>query len=556
MIAWWGAASLAAEPPADLVLRGGALYTMDAARSWAEAVAVRDGEIVFVGRDREVEGFVGPDTKVVPLDGHMVLPAFQDAHIHPIAGGLQALACDLTGLGSAERYVEAVRDYARAHPEEPWIVGGGWSMAAFGPGALARRGLLDAVVPDRPVYLESQDGHSAWVNSRALEIAGITRDTPDPKDGRIDRDPATGDAIGSLQEGATALVYAHVPPPTAAQRLEGLRHAVKMLNGYGITAIQDAHAETADLKTYRELDGDGALSLRVVASLWWRRGRGEEQIPDLIAQRRQFSTGNVTAGTVKIMQDGVMENYTAVLLEPYLGMDTRGIPMVEPQALKGIVTKLDAEGFQVHFHAIGDGAIRHALDAIEAARARNGNLGRRHHISHLQLIDPADIPRFRPLGVIANFQPVWAFADDYITELTIPFIGEERSRWLYPIASVQRSGAMVVFGSDWSVSTANPLHEIEVAVTRMGPLGETAEPFLPGERIELPVALAAFTINAAYVNGLERQTGSIETGKLADLIVLDRNLFEIDAAEISDARVTLTLFAGAPVYGTLPSARE
>jgi predicted amidohydrolase YtcJ len=281
--------------------------------------------------------------------------------------------------------------------------------------------------------------------------------------------------------------------------------------------------------------------------------RGVEQIDQIIRLRDEYSSGRIDAHTVKIMQDGVMENYTAVLLKPYLRKpgNVRGIPMVQPDRLKDAVTQLDAAGFQVHFHAIGDGAVRQALDAIEQARHVNGDLGHRHHIAHLELVDPADVPRFRELGVIANFQPLWAFADEYITRLTIPFLGAERSSRLYPIGTLYRSGAIVAFGSDWSVSSPNPLEEIQVAITRMGPASETRTPFLPGERINLPEALAAFTINAAYTNRLDKTTGSLEPGKNADLIVLDRNLFDIAPTAIAKTRVLVTLFEGRAVHGDL-----
>ena len=538
---------------ADLVLKNGAIYTVDGSRTWAQAVAIRDGHIVFVGSDKQLQGHIGASTRVVDLKGRMVLPAFQDAHIHPISAGLQANSCNLEGLKTAEEYTAAIRKYATSHPQEPWITGGGWLMSTFGPGGMPHRELIDAVVPDRPVYLSSSDGHSSWANTKALELAHITKDTPDPADGRIDRDPRTGEAIGSLQEGAGSLIEKLIPAPTAARRQDGLRYAVKFLNGLGITAIQDAMVFEDDLKAYHALNEKGELNLRVVAAIWWEHREGLEQIERIERLRKQYTENRIDVGTVKIMQDGVMENYTAVMLKPYLNKpgNVLGIPMVDPQKLKDIVTRLDADGFQVHFHAIGDGAVRQSLDAIEQARRVNGDLGHRDHIAHLELIDPADVPRFRELGVVANFQPLWAFADEYITNLTIPFMGPERSSRLYPIGTMYRSGAVVAFGSDWYVSSANPLEEIQVAVTRMGPDGETHTPFLPGERINLPEALAAFTINAAYVNRLEKQTGSIEVGKLADLVVLDHNLFAIKPTQIGKSRVLVTLFEGKPVHGDL-----
>jgi predicted amidohydrolase YtcJ len=537
-----------ASPPADLVLRGGPIYTVDAVRSWARALAVRDGALVYVGSELGVAPFIGDDTRVVELRGRMVLPAFQDAHIHALYAGTEAANfCDLSGVETQEQYLEGIAKYAQEHPDEAWIRGGGWDMNAF-PGGIPDGRLIDRGVADRPVYLSSSDGHTAWVNSKAMEIAGITRDTPDPPDGRIDRDPQSGEPIGALQEGAMNLV--ELPPVTREQQRSGLLYALKLLNGYGITAFQEAGLSPQELEVYRQLDERGELSARVVASQWWERARGEEQIAEMIARRAEFTKGRVRATTVKIMQDGVMENHTAVMLEPYVGKPSeRGIPFVEPEALKSIVTHLDREGFQIHFHAIGDGATRQVLDAVEAARASHGDRDNRHHISHLQLLDPADIPRFRKLGVVANFQPLWAYAEEYITDLTIPFLGPERSRWLYPIGSLLRSGAVVAFGSDWNVSSPNPFEEIEVAVTRMGPGGETPTPFLPEERIDLASALAAFTISAAYVNGIEDQTGSIEVGKLADLIVIDRNPFEVEPAEISETTVLLTLLEGEPVHG-------
>lgn len=537
---------------ADLILTNASAYTLDGNRRWADTVAIAGEHIVYVGGRDGAAAFAGPATRKVDLGGRLLLPAFQDVHIHPIGGGIEALACDLNGLANLDAYREKIAACARDNPAASWITGGGWLMSVFGPGAMPSRRILDELVPERPVYLSSADGHTGWANSRALEIAGITKDTPDPRDGRIDRDPATGEPIGSLQEGAMYLVSRHAPEPDLAARMDGLRYAVDMLNGYGITSIQDANVDEAALRAYHALADAGELDLRVTASLWWQREQGLEQIDALRNLRERYGHGPLRASTVKIMQDGVMENFTAAMLEPYDVPDrTRGIPMIDPDRLRDAVTALDADGFQVHFHAIGDAAIRQSLDAVEAAIEANGRRGNRHHVSHLQLIDPADIPRFRELGVVASFQPLWAYADEYITELTLPFIGEARGRWMYPIRSVYNAGGLLAFGSDWSVSTANPFHQIEVAVTRRNPQDANDIAFLPEERIGLPAAIEAFTINAAWVNGRAQDTGSIEAGKLADLIVLDRNLFAIAPAEISETQVLLTLLGGRAVHGSL-----
>ncbi|MCW8845669.1 MAG: amidohydrolase [Gammaproteobacteria bacterium] len=537
---------------ADLLLTHGAIYTSDQSRSWQQAVAIRGDKIVYVGNNQDAKGYAGPNTRVVNLKGRMVLPGLQDVHIHPISGGIEAAACDLNGLTTSDQYVEKIKGYAEANPDLPWITGGGWLMSAFGPGAMPRKELLDAIVPGRPVLLHSSDGHSAWANSLALKLAGITRDTPDPEDGRIDRNLKTGELVGSLQEGAISLLDHVLPPVTDQQRQDGLRFAIRMLNSYGITSIQDASVDEDALRTYQALDESGELTLKVEASQWWERDEGLEQIAGMTARREKYSKGHLRANTVKLMLDGVMENYTAVMLEPYLiPGEVRGIPMLDPEFLKQVVTDIDAAGFQAHFHAIGDGAVRQSLDAVEAARKTNGPGDNRHHISHLELIDPQDIPRFGELDVVANFQPLWAYADDYITKLTIPFIGEKRARWLYPISSVLQNGGIIAFGSDWSVSSANPFYGIEVAVTRKDPDSGDAEVLIPEERILLEDAIAAFTINAAYTNHLDEQTGSIEIGKQADLVVLDQNLFEIAPEAISATKVLLTLFEGKLVYGDL-----
>ena len=531
------------QPAADLVFTNGVVYTVDGQLSRHETVAIS-----FVGSNANAEALVGTDRHVVDLAGRLMLPALQDTHIHPIMGGVEALSYDLNAGATAAEYVAIIKAYADANPDLPWITGGGWLMSAFGPGGMLSKDLIDAVVPDRPVMLSSTDGHSGWANSKALELAGITANTPDPVDGRIERDPATGEPVGSLQEGAVSLVEAVMPELTAEPRLEGLRHTIEMLDAYGITGVQDAIVSEDDLRTYQSLANEGTLNLHVEASLWWERDRGLEQIPEMVTRREQFSQGLLRANTVKIMQNGVMENYTAVMLEPYQidHPDVTGIPMVQPELLKEVVTRLGAAGFQVHFHVIGNGAIRQSLDALASAREQNGTNDHRHHIAHLQIIHPDDIPRFAALDVTANFQPLWAYADEYITELTLPYISQEAADSMYPINSVLKHGGCVAFGSDWSVSTANPWAQIEVSVSRKDPLDAESDVFMPEERVPLEDAIAAFTINAAFVNHLDTTTGSSEFGKRADLIVLNQNLFDIPAEAISDTEVLLSYLVANP----------
>jgi len=549
---------------ADLVFQNGSIYTVDENRSWAKAIAIKNGIITFVGNNTDAEDFIGPDTTTVNLEQRMVLPGMHDVHIHPISGGVLSASCDLNGLSTIAQYRSAISNYANANPDVEWILGGGWAMSVFGAGGKPSRKIIDELIPDRPVYLRSTDGHSGWANSVALEMAGLTKDTPDPIDGIIDRDPETGELIGSLQEGAMNLVERIIPPTTIESKIAGLKYSIKMLNGYGITSIQDAIVRENDLKTYQSLEQNKQLSLRVVASLWWERDQGLEQIPHLIELRKKYSSELVSPRTVKIMQDGLVENYTAVLVDHYHNVPgpTKGIPMIEPEFLKEVVTALDSLGFQLHFHALGDGAARQSLDAVEESVYENGQLGNRHHISHLQLTHPDDFDRFAELEVVANFQPLWAYTGDYLTELAAPFIGEERLKWSYAIKSLQNAGALIAFGSDWSVTSANPFHQIETAITRQSASEITAlenkpvdseqdVPLNIEQSIDLKTAIDAFTINAAFVNHLEKETGSLEVGKYADMVILDQNLFEINPKDISETNALLTLFDGNVVHGDI-----
>jgi predicted amidohydrolase YtcJ len=540
--------------PADLVLTGGRIATMDAARRFVSALAVRDGRIVAVGPDAAMAPHLGPSTRVIALRGRTVTPGFQDAHVHPVGGGLDMLRCDLHGSFTAPAFLETIADYARAHPDEAWIRGGGWYMAAFEHGT-PRRDDLDRIVPDRPVLLSSRDGHSAWVNSRALEIAGVGAATPDPDDGRIERD-ADGSPNGTLQEGAIDLVGRFQPDDTPAELEEGLRIGQRYLHSLGITAWQDAIIDPQiEEPAYVALASRGELTGRVIGALWWDHHRGAEQIDALVDRRRATAIGRYSPTSVKLMMDGVVENFTASMLESYLDADghptgNRGLAQIDPEQLREWVPRLDALGFQPHFHAIGDRAVRDALDAVEAARRMNGPSDTRPHISHIQIIHPDDIRRFAALDVVANAQAFWAFYDDQMVDLTIPFIGE-RWRWQYPFRSLRAAGAVLAMGSDWSVSTADPLLEMELAVNRhhRGVHAER-EVLLPDERLDLIDALAAFTAGSAYANHLDEVTGTLEVGKFADLAVLDRDLFDRGAGAIGEARVVATFVDGVPVYET------
>ncbi|MGW6143854.1 amidohydrolase [Streptomyces sp. NPDC055144] len=542
--------------PADLVFTGGPVHTLSPARSRATSVAVRGERIVAVGHD-EVRELVGPSTEVVDLKGKLLIPGFQDAHAHPVGGGLELGQCDLSGATTLDEYRRRIAAYTQAHPDTEWITGGGWSMEAF-PGGLPTAAELDSLVPDRPAYLVNRDHHGAWVNSRALQAAGIDARTPDPADGRIERD-ADGAPTGMLQEGAANLIGRLLPPVTLEQRITGLLRAQALMHSLGVTAWQDAllgeHANLTDpTDAYLATAADGRLTARVVGSLWWDRSRGTEQIDELVARRAAGTRGRLRCTTVKIMQDGVAENGTAALLGPYLdgcgcASDNSGISFVPPLDLQKYVTELDARGFQVHFHALGDRAVREALDAVEAARRANGRTDTRPHLAHLQVVHPDDIGRFRELGATANMQALWAAHEPQMDDLTIPFLGPERSAWQYPFGDLQRSGATLAAGSDWPVSSPDPIEAIHVAVNRVLPDAAPGTPvFLPEQRIGLDAALTAYTAGSAYVNHLDDVTGSITAGRLADLVVLDRDPFAAPTEEIGATRVLETFVGGERVY--------
>jgi predicted amidohydrolase YtcJ len=539
----------------EVLFRGGTVFDGHRFLPEGTQVRVRGGRITEVGR-----GLEPGRAELGDLNGGTLLPGFIDAHAHPVSAGQQLRACDLSNATTAREYLEVVARYAREHPGLEWVAGGGWSMEAF-PGGLPSREPLDAVVWDRPVFLTNRDGHGAWVNTPALELAGIDSTTPDPRDGRIERDPA-GQPTGMLQEGAATLVSRLLPPVTAQEWYQALLTAQQYLLSLGVTGWQDAivgrpHRGGADpLDAYLRAAEAGTLVANVVGALWWDRDRGAEQLPELLHRRETSRAGRFRATTVKMMLDGVAENHTAAMLEPYLdgrGSETgnAGLDFIDPGQLPGFVTALDREGFQVHFHALGDRAVRYALDALHAAGRANGFRDLRHHLAHLQVVHPDDIPRFARLRASANIQPLWAVHEPQMDELTIPFLGERRSRWQYPFRSLLAAGAHLCGGSDWPVSSPNPLWGAHVAVNRSLPPqagGYGGDPFLPGQAIGLVPTLAAYTSGSAWVNGLETVTGAIREGLDADFAVVDADLRRLPAREIWAASVVQTWVRGELVY--------
>lgn len=538
----------------DLIITGGRLFSSGGVSS--ASLLVRDGVILATGE--AAEALARTDAAHIDAAGGLVAPGFQDSHVHPFHGGIELAGCNLSGGRNAHDYLATIETYARAHPEKEWITGSGWAMDAFENG-VPTAAALDRVVPDRPAYFPNRDRHGAWVNSLALAAAGITRDTPDPAHGRIERD-ADGEPIGMLQEGAMTLIDRLLPEKSEAELDEAFGLAQQKLFSWGITAWQDAivgaFAGAPDtLPAYLRLAESGALKARVVGALWWDRGRGTEQVAELVERRMMGAVGRFSATSVKIMQDGVAENFTAGMLEPYL--DAHGHPtgnsgdsFVDPIALTDIATVLDAFDFQLHFHALGDRAVREALDAIEAAQASNGRRDLRHHLAHLQLVHPDDVPRFAQLGATANIQPLWARHDAQMDELTIPFLGERRTSWQYPFGSLARAGARLASGSDWPVSTANPLEIMHTAVNRSGPHaeGDAARPMLGEQALTLADALIAHTLGTAYINHDDARSGTLDLGKAADITILDRDILSRPTNEIGDASVRYTIIGGEVVY--------
>ncbi len=544
---------------ADSVFVNAAVFRPDGADP-ADSVAVRDGRIVAVGRgvDRDL---LGVGTHIIDLGGATLLPGFIDAHVHPVAAGMQALRCDLSMLAHDRAgYRTAIADYAAAHPEDHVIAGSGWYGDAFN-GGFPTAADIDDVVAERPVVLSSHDGHGVWVNSRALALAGVDATTPDPPGGRIVRDP-DGEPTGMLFESAAEPLNRLIPQTTPEFLRRALLEAQRRLHAVGVTSWQDAGVGipafglTDILATYLDADAAGELTARVVGALWWTADAGLAQMDELLARRAAAGHGRFSASTVKVMQDGICENCTAAMLAPYQGTSgsaPTGMSFIDASELTEITTRLAAERFQIHMHAVGDRAVRECLDALEVAIRSTPQFDGRHHIAHLDIVDPSDIPRFGALGVIANIQALWARRDTEIVERKLPLLGAERERWHFPFGSLQRHGARLAMGSDWPVTDPNPLWAIHTAVHRTG---TRADPHAVGtdvfdaplqaqEAIDLRAALTAYTAGSAYTNH-DGERGTIEVGRIADLVALDGDVF--DTEDIGTLQAALTMVGGEVVH--------
>ena len=536
---------------ADLVVRNGRVFAADGGAALGEAVAVRGNRVLRVGTNAEIDRLRRLDTVVVDARGGTVMPGFNDGHVHFVSGGLGLEKVDLLDAPTLDRIREKITAFAAAHPDRPWVLGRGWYYEPF-PGGLPTRQVLDELVPDRPALMVCYDGHTSWANSRALALAGITRDTPDPPNGVVVKDPRTGEPTGVLKEAAQRLLDRVVPEPTREDRLRAIRAGMQNAHRLGVTSVQNASGGAEEFELYDQLKRAGELKLRVYSAVSLDATATEADAARLDALRARYGDDPLfRTGAVKLMIDGVIEAHTAVMLAPYANRpDTKGTPMHSQAELDRVVALMDRHGWQVMIHAIGDGGIRMALDAYERAAAANPapERGRRHRIEHIESTDPADIPRFGRLGVVASMQPFHANPSPNQINVWSGNIGPERASrgWVY--RSIGDAGGRLVFGSDWPVVTLDPRMGINMAVNRTTPDGIPPGGWYPAERMPLARALEAYTSGAAWASFEEARKGRLAPGMLADIVVLSADLFELPAARLLDATVTATIFDGQVVY--------
>ncbi len=552
-----GLAENPAPQTADTVVVNARIYTVDASRPWAEAVAIRGDKVLAVGSATDISAYRGSHTKVIDAGGRLVLPGFTDSHIHFLDGSQSLLRLNLEDAHTVPELQQRVKAYAAAHPEKAWIIGRGWSYPLFGEAALPDKKYLDEIIPDRPVYLEAFDGHTWWANSKALQLAGVTRQTPDPAGGFIVRDPKTGEPTGALKEDAAdMLIERAVSLPTREEKLQAIRAGLREANRVGLVRVHSASdlgialSDLENIDLYDELRRSGELTVRFYMARYMEPPIvTEQQVQEIEEARRRYHDDWIAAGAAKFFLDGVIESHTAAMLSPYSDDPLQsGQLLWDPAAYEKAVRELDRRGIQVFTHAIGDRAIRLALDAYEAAQKTNHTTDARHRIEHIEDASAGDIPRFGQVGVIASFQPLHAYPNDDTLNVWSRNVGPERAQRAWAWHSIEAAGGVLAFGSDWPVVTLNPWPGVQNALTRQTTEGNPPGGFVPRERISLEETIKAYTLNAAFAGHREKTEGSLEAGKLADLIVLSQDVFKTEPTEIGKTEVLLTMVGGRVVY--------
>jgi predicted amidohydrolase YtcJ len=531
----------------DLWLRNGKVWTANPERPWAESILVRANKIAAVGSDNEV-ALQAKGAREVDLKGRLTIPGFNDAHLHFLGGSLGLSQIDLNGICTLEEMQKAIANFAVKHTNDKWLNGRGWEYVCIPQGRLPTKQDLDKVVEDRPVVLSAYDGHTAWVNSKALELAGITKDTKFSGFGEIVRDPRTGEPTGALKENAMGLVRRLVPVPGKAQKLASLQTGLHLAASLGITSAQNANGSLDELELYEELRSQNKLTLRTSLAMSVGPTDSEATLIDYAKLRQKYSGPLLRVGAIKLMMDGVIESYTAAMLEPYSNnKTTSGESAWTVDQFAKTVTVADKLGLQVYTHAIGDRAVRMALDGYESARKTNGPRDARHRIEHIETINPKDLPRFATLGVLPSMQPI--HADPSGIEIWSACIGPERARMGFAWRSIEKAGGRLVFSSDWPASiSVNPIRGIHTAVNRRTTTGVPPDGWIPEERVSVETALRAYTVNSAYASHDDDKKGAIRAGLLADIVVLSQDLFTIPPTDIHKTVVDITILDGRVIY--------